>query len=142
MERIALALTDADIDRCHPVMSELRPQVPREAFVERVRRQERDGYRLAFLEDDGAVRAVAGYRILEFLAWGKILYVDDLVTASGERSKGLGERLFDWLVERAREGGCAQLHLDSGVQRFDAHRFYLRKRMAITCHHFAMTLDV
>jgi hypothetical protein len=32
------------------------------------------------------------------------------------------------------------LHLDSGVQRFAAHRFYLARRMDITCHHFALKL--
>ena len=32
------------------------------------------------------------------------------------------------------------IDLDSGVQRHDAHRFYLRERMAITSHHFAKNL--
>jgi GNAT superfamily N-acetyltransferase len=142
MEKIALATTDSEIERCAPVMRELRPHVPAGDFLARVRRQEREGgYRLAYLEAEGDVRAVAGFRILEFLAWGKILYVDDLVTASGRRSKGHGERLLDWLEAHARKQGCAELHLDSGVQRFDAHRFYLRKRMDITCHHFAKKLS-
>ena len=30
------------------------------------------------------------------------------------------------------------LHLDSGVQRFGAHRFYLASRMDIIAHHFSM----
>ena len=139
--RIAIAETESDILRCYPVLSELRPHVPPGEFLERVRSEgARGGYRLAFLEEGGEVRAVAGFRLSEFLAWGKVLYVDDLVTAPAERSRGLGTRLFDWLVAHAREEGCDELHLDSGVQRFDAHRFYLRKRMAITCHHFAMKL--
>ena len=141
MEQIALAMTDFEIDRCHPVMCELRPQVPREAFLSRVRRQGHGGYLLACLESGGEVKAVAGFRIFECLAWGRVLYVDDLVTSAQVRSKGHGERLFDWLVDRARSEGCDELHLDSGVQRFGAHRFYLRKRMDITCHHFAMKLS-
>jgi coproporphyrinogen III oxidase len=40
----------------------------------------------------------------------------------------------------ARLAGGGELHLDSGVQRFDAHRFYLRHRMAIVGHHFALPL--
>jgi GNAT superfamily N-acetyltransferase len=140
MERIALAASDADIERCHPVLSELRPHVPLAGFAARVRRQGEGGFRLAFLEDGGEVRAVAGFRVLEFLAWGKVLYIDDLVTAPGDRSRGYGGRLFDWLAGRARAEGCAELHLDSGVQRFGAHRFYLRRRMDITCHHFALKL--
>jgi hypothetical protein len=52
----------------------------------------------------------------------------------------VGGALFDWLVQLAREHECRELHLDSGVQRFDAHRFYLGKRMHITSHHFALKL--
>ena len=91
-------------------------------------------------ERDGRVLAVAGFRVAENLAWGRHLYVDDLVTAAAARSTGCGQELFDWLVRYAVEAGCGQLHLDSGVQRFDAHRFYLRNRMSITSHHFARTL--
>jgi GNAT superfamily N-acetyltransferase len=98
------------------------------------------GYKLACLVD-GEVKAVAGFRISECLAWGKVLYVDDLVSKSGERSKGYGGELLDWLIEYAKDKGCDQFHLDSGVQRFAAHRFYLNKRMEITCHHFGLKLE-
>lgn len=138
---IRIAESDAEIDRCWPVMAQLRPRVPREGFVERVRRQRAgSGYRLAFVEDRGEVRAVAGYRVSECLAWGRFLYVDDLVTAESGRSRGHGRALFEHLVEIARREGCDELHLDSGVQRFGAHRFYLARRMDITSHHFALKL--
>ena len=66
--------------------------------------------------------------------------VDELVTAGRDRAKGYGGRLVDWLVELAKKEGCAQCHLDSGVQRHGAHRFYLQKRMDITSYHFVMNL--
>lgn len=132
--------TDRDILRCLPVMKELRPQLPEALFVDRVRQQEREGFRLAALEDDGEVRAVAGIRTLHNLAWGYALYIDDLVTAEKHRSCGYGKNLFTWLFEYARELGCDQLHLDSGVQRFGAHRFYLDNRMDISSHHFRLIL--
>lgn len=138
---VRIAATDAEILACHAVMSELRPHVPIGEFVARVRRQEKDGYRLAYLAgEDGRPVAAAGYRILENLAWGLFLYVDDLVTDEKFRSKGHGQKLFDWLVAEARRAGCAQFHLDSGVFRHGAHRFYLLRRMDITSYHFAMKL--
>jgi GNAT superfamily N-acetyltransferase len=137
--RIAIATTPEEIRRCHPVMRELRTHIEdAQEFVERVERQQRDGYLLAFLEADGEVRAVAGYRYLESLFAGKFLYVDDLVTREGDRSRGFGAQLFDWLLEKARAHGCADMQLDSGVQRFDAHRFYLMKRMKIASYHFSI----
>src|SRR5882672_8234549 len=105
--RIAIATTPEQIRRCHPVMRELRPlfQEP-EQFVERVLRQHREDYRLAFLESEGEVCAVAGYRFLESLFSGKFLYVDDLITHERNRSCGFGGQLLDWLIEQAHEHGC------------------------------------
>lgn len=135
---VRTATTPADLRRCFPVMRELRPALTEEGFCEQVMRQVAQGYRLVYLEQGGKPAACAGYRILENLAWGRFLYVDDLVTASTARSQGLGDRLFQWLLAEARGEGCGQLHLDSGVQRFEAHRFYLCQRMHISSHHFAI----
>jgi GNAT superfamily N-acetyltransferase len=74
------------------------------------------------------------------LARGWHMYVDDLVTDELGRSRGYGAFLMDWLVARAREEGCDNLDLDSGVQRFAAHRFYFRQRMTISAYHFALPL--
>ena len=135
-----LQATD-DILRCFPLMADLRPHLREDDFVSRVRRQQRDhGYRLAVLEEDGAILAVAGFRIAECLAWGRFLYVDDLVTARSVRFRGYGQQLFDWLLAEARREGCEQLHLDSGVQRYEAHGFYLKNRLHITSHHFTRVL--
>ncbi len=137
---IRLTHTEAEIAACFAVMQELRPHLSPDEFVERVQRQQQQGFLLAALEEEGEVMAVAGFRLLESLAWGRFLYVDDLVTQSEVRSKGHGRLLLDWLVRYAREHRCQELHLDSGVQRFRAHRFYLLHGMEISCHHFAMRL--
>lgn len=140
-EKIAIAGTPEQIRRCYPVVRELRPHIETEDdFLAQVQRQQRQGYILACIESEGEVRAVAGYRYMEFLFHGHFMYVDDLVTRAVDRSLGFGGRLFDWLVQQAREQGCTHLDLDSGVQRFDAHRFYLMKRMKIASHHFSLPL--
>jgi GNAT superfamily N-acetyltransferase len=140
--RIGIAETGEDIRRCYPVMRELRTHITDETnFVERVRRQQEQGYHLAFVESEGEVRAVAGYRFLESLFSGKNLYVDDLVTRDSDRSRGFGGELLDWLMEEARKNGCESLELDSGVQRFDAHRFYFTKRMSISSYHFRIRVE-
>lgn len=142
MAEIFRAETRKAIRRCYPVMAELRPHVTEKVFLERVARQrESGGYQLAYVEDAGAMHSVTGYRFIENLAWGKFLYVDDLVTAEASRSQGYGELLFQWLVCEAKTAHCDELHLDSGVQRFGAHRFYLRLGMNITCHHFGMKMQ-
>ena len=139
--KIAEAQTGTETARCFAVMRQLRTHFDDErTFVEQVERQRAGGYRIAFLEDKSGVRAVAGYRMMESLYAGRFCYVDDLVTDEAARSLGYGGALFDWLVAQARTAGCERLELDSGVQRFDAHRFYLTKRMIISSHHFSLTL--
>jgi GNAT superfamily N-acetyltransferase len=137
---IATAESDADILRCFPVMSQLRPHLVEAEFVARVRRMQGEGFLLARLEEDGVVCAVAGYRFHEKLFSGRTLYVDDLVSATTRRSKGHGAKLLAWLVAQARAKDCDLFELDSGVQRFDAHRFYFRERMKISSYHFTLPL--
>ena len=132
--------TDQEINDCFAVMSQLRPHLARADFVSLVRTQMQQGYYLAYVEDGGVPVACAGYRYSQNLAWGKFLYVDDLITDEAQRSKGFGKLLLDWLKQQAREHHCAQLELDSGVQRKDAHRFYEREAMPITSYHFSAQL--
>ncbi len=138
---VELATTDSDIADCFDVYVQLRQHLKNpDDLVARVRRQQAEGFQLALIRVDGAVRAVAGFRIYENLFAGQHMYVDDLVTDANCRSTGLGHELMEWLIDYARQHQCAELHLDSGVQRFEAHRFYLRERMHITSHHFAIKL--
>ncbi|OKH39438.1 GNAT family N-acetyltransferase [[Phormidium ambiguum] IAM M-71] len=137
---IQLAGTDEQILNCFSAMSQLRPHLLRDEFVDRIRQQMNSGYKLAFLETENRVVAVTGFRISECLSWGKFLYVDDLVVDELVRSKSYGEKLFQWLMEYAKQHDCQQLELDSGVQRFDAHRFYFRQRMSISGYHFSRKL--
>ena len=134
--RVQDATTDEQIAGCWPVLAQLRTHVPMEGFVALARRLERGGYRLAYIEDEGAVRAVAGWRILDQLVRGRVLYVDDLVTDATHRSRGYGDALLAWLYEKARSLGCTALELDSGTHRHEAHRFYFRHRMTISAFHF------
>lgn len=137
---IGEARSEPEIRACFAVMAQLRPRDAPDEFVAQVQRQQRDGYRLAARSDGGRVVAVAGFWLGENLAWGRHLYVDDLVTDEAQRSRGHGRALLDWLVRTAAAAGCAELQLDSGVQRFGAHRFYLASGMDITSHHFRMVL--
>lgn len=99
-----------------------------------------DGYVLVYGLESAAVVTTAGYRIAEYLAWGRTFYVDDLITIASARRRGFGGQMLDWLIERARELRCDQFHLDSGVHRHDAHRLYVSRRMQIGSHHFSLDL--
>mgnify|MGYP001794273520 FL=1 len=137
---VNLAESDEQILECFSTMFQLRPHLKKENIVEQVRRQEKDGYQVAFIKVDNQVVAVAGFFISESLRYGKFLYVYDLVVDENVRSNGYGKNLFDWLIDYAKSKDCNVLRLDSGVQRFDAHRFYFRQKMKIASYHFNLSL--
>ncbi len=137
---IQLAENNSQILRCFPIISQLRPHLEEASFVQQVRYQMKEGYQLVFFQAEDKTVAVAGFRISTCLASGKFLYIDDLVVDKLNRSRGYGQKLFQWLIEYARKNNCEHLSLDSGVQRFEAHRFYLMQHMSITSHHFSMKL--
>lgn len=137
---IFLADTDAEIEACFPAFQALRPHIELPSFLPQVRRQQAQGYRILALRHEGMVKSAAGFRFAEFLAWGKVLYIDDLTTLPDERGQGFAGSLLDWLIAHAREYQCQAVHLDSGYARHAAHRLYLHKGFLLTSHHLAFNL--
>jgi GNAT superfamily N-acetyltransferase len=127
----------------YKAMLELRPKIgPESVFAEHVDKVQRpEGYRLVgvFVEEDDYAVAVAGFRILNYLAWGRAMYCDDLGTQFAHRRQGYAGQLMDWMIDEAKRLHCDELHLDSGVgdDRADAHRLYFNKRMRISAYHFS-----
>ena len=139
--KIELAESDEDILACFSAMRHLRDLQDATSFVHRVRSQQLAGYQLVVLRDRSDRVAVAGFRFGENLAWGRYLYVDDLVTLPDARSRGYGAALLAWLAEFGRSRGAGELHLDSGKQRVDAHRFYEREGLEASSIQFKRFLE-
>ena len=128
------------VGRCFAAFKALRPHLDPAEFLRRVSVQAEEGYRIACIEQDGVVVAAAGYRVANFLAWGRVVYIDDLITLPGRTRAGFGGALLDWLIALARQLDCDAVHLDSGHARHDAHRLYLNKGFRLSSHHFALNL--
>lgn len=136
-----IARTDEEIVACFEVMKQLRPHLKEELWLPAIREMQGEGYVLAYLTRDDLVVAVAGYYLCNKLSVnGKSLYVYDLTTDERYRSMGYGKRLINDLKDLARSRDCETIELDSGVQRFEAHSFYLREGFHISSHHFSCTL--
>ena len=137
---IEIADTLEKVKKCFSIMVQLRTTLTEAEFSKRVKREQEVGYTLVYLQNNQDIVALAGFRLLESLVHGKFLYIDDLITDQGNRSKGFGDFLFSWLIAYAKQNDCQSLQLDSGVQRFEAHRFYIKQRMNIASHHFYLSL--
>lgn len=135
------ATTPIELHRCFPVSKQLRPHLQQDTFVEYAQELCAAGYQFAYLEEQGEVVCVAGFRISKNLFIGKYLYVEDLVTSEAARSRNFGTQMMQGLIELAKHEACQAVHLDSGVQRHGAHKFYLNQNMKISSHHFFLALE-
>jgi len=127
-----------DIESCFDAFKVLRPHLEKEQFVNQVVRQKEQSYQIIAIKEDGKIPSAAGYRFAEYLAWGKVLYIDDLTTLPEYRGNGYAAILMDRLIELAKENECQGLHLDTGHQRHSAHRLYLKKGLNINSHHLSL----
>ncbi|MEU4567660.1 GNAT family N-acetyltransferase [Micromonospora sp. NPDC023956] len=51
--------------------------------------------------------------------------VESVRVRTDRRGSGIGRALMTWVIDRARERGCALVQLTTDKRRADAHRFYL-----------------
>jgi GNAT superfamily N-acetyltransferase len=140
LELVDLDPGDGRLDEALGVLLELRPHLTAASFAAVYAEGHPQGLRFTAAYDGDRCVAVAGWRIVATTANLRKLYVDDLVTTVAARSTGVGRTLLGALADRAEAAGCTALDLDSGVQRADAHRFYMRQGLAISSFHFARPL--
>jgi len=88
---------------------------------------------------------IVGTMQLSFLPYltyrgGWRMQIEAVRIASGHRGAGIGERLFRWAIERARERGCHLVQLTTDKARPDALRFY--ERLGFRASHEGMKLHL
>ena len=135
-----LAVDDPRLPEMCEVLRHLRTELTLDALRDIYAEGYPQGLRFTAALADGAIVAVAGWRLVACTTATRRLYIDDLVTHPKRRSGGHGKLLIADLAQRARDAGCSMLDLDSGVHRGAAHRFYFRERMTITAYHFTLPL--
>lgn len=135
---ISDALHESDLIKCWLLVRELRPHVSQEEFIRAVGEMRQEGYTAVFIHRAGEPVAYAGFRCVQMLFSGKIIYIDDLVTAPLHRGRGYGSQLLDHIVQVAKDKDLQGIHLDSGYLKNEAHRLYLNKGFVLRAHHFAL----
>ncbi|WP_374076064.1 GNAT family N-acetyltransferase [Bdellovibrio bacteriovorus] len=116
-----------DLERCYPIMKELRPHLSFEEYIAIYNEAHiADGYEIVAIEDKGQIMAVMGYRFLSDYVRGRHVYVDDLVSTEKARSQGLGAELLKFAEEIAKASGCSTLRLCTGIENDRGVKFYER----------------
>ncbi|MDX8453361.1 GNAT family N-acetyltransferase [Mesorhizobium sp. VK9D] len=66
--------------------------------------------------------------------------IEAVRVASSRRGEGLGQRLFEWAIDKCRERGCRVVQLTTDKSRLDAHRFY--ERLGFKASHIGYKLEL
>lgn len=95
---------------------------------------------LVVAEEEGEVVAVLQVTYIPGLGrhGAERALVESVRVRADRRGHGLGEALMTWVVDRARERGCALVQLTTDKQRSDARRFY--ERLGFVASHEGMKL--
>jgi GNAT superfamily N-acetyltransferase len=75
---------------------------------------------------DGRIAATAYIAIIPNMTrqCSPVGFIENVVTAADYRRMGIGRKLFDAVVEYAKNRGCYKVTLSSGNARKEAHEFY------------------
>lgn len=137
---IKKAMTKADIEFCRQVILEFRPNLDEKHFVDQILAMiKNEAFELVYIPAEDSTKAAAfiGFRTMQLLRTGSIIYIDDLFTLPEARGKGYAGALLDYVKRQAETAEIASVHLDSGYMLHDAHRLYLNKGYVLACNHFA-----
>lgn len=92
---------------------------------------------------EGANQKVVGVFQLSFIQYltyqgGKRAQIEGVRVHEDMRGHGLGEQMFKWVIDRAKEQGAHVLQLTTDKKRPDALRFY--EKLGFTASHEGMKL--
>jgi ribosomal protein S18 acetylase RimI-like enzyme len=138
--RVFEVQTRPDLERCYPVMKELRSHLSLEEFISiYFEAHSENGYEIIAIEDEGKVQAVMGYRFLTDYVRGRHLYIDDLVTTQNARSKGFGAELLKIAETIAADNEIQHLRLCAALENERGIQFYAKNGWTKRAYAFVKT---
>ncbi len=107
-----------------------------------------DGNELIVVESgnaDGAGGTIVGTMQLTFIPGisrlgAKRLLIEAVRVDGKSRGAGIGKKMIEWAIERAKNTGCQSVQLTSDNARKDAHRFY--ESLGFKGSHLGMKLSL
>ncbi|MBR3322359.1 GNAT family N-acetyltransferase [Candidatus Saccharibacteria bacterium] len=79
---------------------------------------------LLIAEEDGKILGIATLSVVMGAGIKKNAYLEDFVTDTTVRGKGIGSQLWDAMIEWSQEKGCQNLEFTCGHGRETAQEFY------------------
>ena len=95
---------------------------------------------LAIFEGEKCV-GITGFWFGTKLWTGKYLEIDNFVTHTEHRKRGIAKLMTDYLAVKAKNLDCTCIVLDAFTGNFEAHRFYYNQGYEPKGFHFIKTIN-
>ncbi|MCE3232989.1 MAG: family N-acetyltransferase [Rickettsiaceae bacterium] len=118
-----------------PVLAHMYPDMSQEEYRNILPERVNNGYRMLGVFDDEKCVCSAGFWISYRFYCGKFIQLDNMVSLPDYRSKGVGKLVTDFIKNLGITDGCNKVLIDTYVENFNAHRFFLREGFIIRGYH-------
>jgi len=126
-----------EIDLIIPLIQQLAiTSIPAEILKERFNQMFSQNYTCYGIFDKNKIIGVFGIWEMTRHYAGKMYEVDHIVIAEEYRGKGIGKQLFSFIDELARKNKAATVELNTYVENFRSHKFYMNEGYVIRGYHF------
>jgi GNAT superfamily N-acetyltransferase len=97
---------------------------------------------LAVVEENGVIIGTLQLTFISYLTYqgGKRALIEGVRIDESYRGKGLGKKLIEWAIEKAREQGCHMIQLTTDKTRPEALEFY--KNLGFIASHEGLKLSL
>lgn len=117
------------------VLAHMYPNMSRPEYEAILPERVETGYRMLGVFDGEKCICSAGFWISYRFYCGKFIQLDNMVTLPDARSKGVGKLVVDFIKNTGKSDGCKKVLVDTYVENFSAHRFFLREGFIIRGYH-------
>lgn len=132
---------EEEIEKCWEVISLLRPHLDQNNWIKIIlEMMKNEKYSIAAIADENKFVAFAGYRMMNSLHSGHIIYIDDLCTLETHRGKGLATQLLDYVEDISRKMNLDAVVLDTDFHNNTAQKVYFKNGFKLVAVHLAHKL--
>ena len=134
-------LSAKDIEDIVPLIEELNAFKASKAILhKRFEEMFTQSYECVGVFDQDKLVGVAGLWFQTRHYSGKSCEADHVFLQQTYRNKGIGEKLFDFIIKHAKAKGCEAVELNTYVQNTASHKFYYNQDFSILGFHFLKQL--
>jgi len=123
-----------------PLLYKIYPSINPDDIKERLDLVARSDWQCEIIEQEGAIIALSGYRIMHRFCYGKFMYIDHFVVDDAYRGSSTTMSLLDHLVALAERKGCESIILDTFITNSKAQKLWLNNKFQIVGFHFQRQL--